>query len=67
MPDDRGFDLEAEKRLFGVAGAGAYVGCPLMPGCPTMPGCRAASPGLIAERRDLALIAERREFDLYAE
>jgi hypothetical protein len=67
MPEDRDLALEAEKRIVGVAGAAAIVGCPLMPGCPTVPGCVTGTPGLTAEERDLALIAERRDLDLYAE
>lgn len=65
MPEDRGFDLLAERR-FEETVLTPVIGCPLYPGCPLAPGCR-TYPLLRAEGRSFELEAEARSFALEAE
>ena len=65
MPEDRDFDLVAERR-FGETVRLVEIGCDLYPGCPLYPGCR-TYPLLRAEERSFDLVAEARSFDLLAE
>jgi len=65
MPDDRSFELKAERR-FGETALVPAIGCPLYPSKWLFPGCRTL-PLLRAEERSFDLEAETRTFDLVAE